>query len=92
MTATTPTPTKPLTKAQASLLARLRSAWTLTCYHAFLVKRRPAWYIAKAGRREPCHPAPAAFLFDAGHVVKDGEPVRTMAGILQRFKTGEGQP
>ncbi len=86
MSATTPTITKPLTKAQASLLARLRDGWTLTCYHAYLVKRRPVWYIVKDGQRESCHPAPAAFLFSAMYVLPDGEPVKTMAGIMQRCK------
>ena len=32
------------------------------------------------------HPAPAAFLFSAMYVLPDGEPVKTMAGIMQRCK------
>ncbi len=63
MSATTPTITKPLTKAQASLLARLRDGWTLTCYQALYLKRSPAWYVSRANNRESCFASPAQALY-----------------------------
>lgn len=79
-----------LTAAQARLLALLRQGWTLNCYQALYLKRAPAWYVTQGKKRESCHPMPARALFDKGYITKDGGPVKTMGGRLQRFKLAPG--
>ncbi len=87
MTTTTKTT---LTAAQGRLLAQLRQGWTLNCYQAIYLKRSPAWYVSWGENRESCFASPAQALLTQGYIIKDGEPVKTMGGRLQRFQLAPG--